>query len=291
MIRKLHRLATEYPIIRTILWGPISIRRSYLRLKEPRASEVLKRLESLVVGDLAIRMEEFEGAEFIIPATSHLFQRAARNGFYEPEWARTFLSHVEQGMDVVDIGANVGFYTVAAAKKGARVLAIEPTEGAFKRLHANVERNGVADRTILFNGLAADHNDHAEMHVVEGLEEYSSLAPIPEPYIRGHQSSTISLPARTIDSLVQEYRLSPRLIKVDVEGAEVQVFRGAAETLAKHRPAVMSELSNMLMGRFGTNCDDVVRIFVGLGYDLRGPDGGEAHQGDDGYGEVLFVPR
>jgi len=290
MLDSLRRAAKKYPVIRTVLWAPIAAKAAYLRSRERPANQIISWLETHVVGDVIVRLEEFD-AEFYLPATSRLFQRAAKYGHYEPEWAAMFLSHVEAGSHVIDVGANVGFYAVAAAKKGARVLAIEPTTGAFERLQKNVVHNRVADRVLAFNGLASDANAMAEMHVVEGLEEYSSMAPIYAPYIEGHQAQVTRVESRTIDSLVVEHGLSPRVIKVDVEGAEMQVFRGAAETLAAHRPVVMSELSDKLLARFGNSGDEVVSLFRERGYDVLSADGAPLVDRGDSFGEILCIPR
>src|SRR3546814_9977236 len=67
-----------------------------------------------------------------------------------PELARLFTSLVEPHLDVIDVGANIGLFTVLAGKRlgTGRVLAAEPTDGAFSRLTANVKNNRSEERRV-----------------------------------------------------------------------------------------------------------------------------------------------
>jgi FkbM family methyltransferase len=282
------RLARQYPLVKRVLQVPLPAYSALQRTLNKRSDAVLRRADDILVGDVIVKVKEFHG-EFIMSAKSDLFKRLLRHGFYEPAWSGAFLSFIKPGMDIIDVGANVGFYTVAAAKKGARVLAIEPAEGAFRRLQENVRRNGVEDSVVLFHGLASDTEGEHELHVIEGKEEYSSMAPIQPQYARG-EGETIKARSRTLDSLAAEFGFNPGLIKVDTEGAELLVFTGASGILAKDRPVVMSELSNTLLGGFGATGDEVVEIFSDLGYSVGLADGQPLSAGVDGYGEILCLP-
>src|SRR3546814_6448075 len=79
-------------------------------------------------------------------------------------------------LDVIDVGANIGLFTVLAGKRlgTGRVLAAEPTDGAFSRLTANVKNNGVSDRVILYNGLIAQSDGMAMLNVVKGRDRKST---------------------------------------------------------------------------------------------------------------------
>lgn len=242
----------------------------------------------MIVGDVVLRVPDFHG-EFAVSAKSHLFARLLRDGAYEPEYVAQYLLHVRPDIDVVDVGANVGFYTVAAAKRGARVLAIEPTAGAYRRLSENVHRNGVERQVILFNGLASDSSLERVLNVVDGMEEYSSMAPLRVGGGVG-LGRPVCTAARTLDSLVTEHGLRPRLIKVDAEGAEALVLRGAMKTLKQHRPVVLAEVSNALLSGFGATGDQIVTLFRDLGYDVRDGAGEPLSAGSDGYGEIVCIP-
>src|SRR3546814_5280958 len=91
------------------------------------------------------------------------------------------------------------------------------------------------------------------IHVIPGMEEYSSIGAL-HPAARaenGVQEHTVA--SDRLDDLVIRHDLKPGLIKVDVEGAEGLVFRGAMETLNKFRPVILSELSDPLLRELGTD--------------------------------------
>src|SRR3546814_11734989 len=89
---------------------------------------------------------------------SHLFRRLFINGEYEPELAKLFLKYLDPSRDVIDIGANIGFFSVLAGRRlsTGRVLSVEPTDAAFARLSMNVQLTGVSDRAIFPQGLISD---------------------------------------------------------------------------------------------------------------------------------------
>ncbi len=237
-----------------------------------------------------MRADEYQG-EFAFPPRSHLLRRILVTGAYEPELAKLFASLIEPNRDVIDVGANIGLFTVLAGKvlTTGRVLSAEPTAGAFSRLTANVARNGVADRVVLYNGLVAQSDSTAMLNVVEGREEYSSMAGIVHPSAAGEFAEPISFKTRTIDSLVAEHKLSPALIKVDVEGAEGMVFEGAENTLREHRPVVLSEFSRPLLRMNGSSPEDIVSLLQRCGYEVRNPFR-SGRPGAIDYDEIIATP-
>src|SRR3546814_11552837 len=85
--------------------------------------------------------------------------------------------YLDPSRDVIDIGANIGFFSVLAGRRlsTGRVLSVEPTDAAFARLSRNVQLNGVSDRAILHQGLISDTQGTNAIHVIPGMEEYSSI--------------------------------------------------------------------------------------------------------------------
>lgn len=276
---------------RFLLAGPLAVRRQWLRRQERVHGEILDRIARDVRGDLVVRVEEHDG-EFALSPRSHLARRVLRNGVFEPEIAELFYRHVDPARDIIDVGANVGFFTVGGARRltTGRVLAAEPTPGAFARLTRNVAHNGVADRVILFNGLVSDAEGEFEINAVDGMEEYSSMGSISHPSMDGMASAAFKAPALRLDDLVSRHGLNPALIKVDVEGAEHMVFAGAVETLKRYRPFVISELSEPLLRNLGGSAAGVVAFFEGLGYRVIDPMDPRAKPGQRAFGDIFCIP-
>jgi FkbM family methyltransferase len=249
-------------------------------------------MSEIVKGNVEFEAKEFDGV-FSINPRSHLLHRLLRNGYYEPRVTRLFLAHVRPEADVLDVGANIGFFTVAGAKKltAGRVLAAEPTTEAFNRLSENVARNGVADRVILFKGMVGSRRGTGQIHFVPGCEEYSSIDTPRHPAVRGKETKAEVVPIERIDDLVDRYGLRPAVLKVDVEGAEFSVFNGAQSTMSKYRPVVISEVWREGLGGNGCSGADIVRMFESLGYVVRDSNDPLARARLDMIGEVVCIPK
>jgi FkbM family methyltransferase len=126
-----------------------------------------------------------------------------------------------------DVGANVGLYTLLLAPRCRRVVAFEPVPRNLRYLHRHVELNRLENVTI------------APLAVTD-REGLASFAPGDNCAV-GHVDESGTQPVATvsIDGFVAQYGLAPSFIKMDVEGAEVLVLRGAERTLTAHRPAIV----------------------------------------------------
>lgn len=288
----LRRAYAGNSVMRKLLAGPVALRRQRIDRREDAAMAVTKRVAKRISSDVLLEMPEFMG-RFLCAPQSHVLRRVLLRGSYEPEVEQLFRRHLRPNADVVDIGANIGLFTVLAAHllHSGRVLAIEPTEAAFARLKANVDRNGANERAILFNGVAAAQEGSAAIHHIRGKEEYSSLKPLAHPSVADDEASVSQVEARTVDSLVGEHSLRPSLVKIDVEGAEMLVLEGALRTIATHRPVVLCEIAADLLGVFGSSQRDVIDYFERQDYrvlDTRDP----ARAPDSRlHGEILCLPR
>lgn len=294
----LERYIRQRPVLHRLLAGPRAVRRGWIKsrqLQATRASDkIFQNLATLAEDDIFMRIPEFQGT-FALSPQSDLFRRVVSEGSYEPELASLYAQHIDPERDIIDVGANVGFFTVFGAKQlsKGRVLAVEPTTGAYARLNRNIERNGVSEKVIAHKGLASDTDGEATINAVAGREEYASIGELVHPSIREQAASSATcetVPVSRLDDLVARHDLRPALMKVDVEGAEARVFAGAQEVLAKHRPVVISELSNFLLRRMDTHGGEVVRMFQDLGYTVVDPTDG-APPGSKDFGEILCIPR
>jgi len=142
----------------------------------------------------------------------------------------------------VDVGANIGVYTTRYAQAFANTLAIEPNPATFHILQANIALGRISNVIPLLMG-CSDHVGTGQLNVaVGGMLGWSRLGSDAD-----WDKYPIEVTLDTLDNLVIRAGLSERvaLLKIDVEGHEPQVLRGASKTLAEHRPIVLYEtLSN-----------------------------------------------
>jgi len=133
-----------------------------------------------------------------------------------------FLLHFLRPQDVfVDVGANIGSYTVlASAVCGAEVIAFEPDPDTMRDLRANVEINGMESRVELVEAALGSRDGSIEFTV--GQDTVNHVATLAD-------SNTRRVRMRRLDDVLEERK--PRLLKMDVEGYEGEVISGAEQTL------------------------------------------------------------
>ncbi|MDU8913525.1 FkbM family methyltransferase [Aestuariicoccus sp. MJ-SS9] len=153
-------------------------------------------------------------------------------GLHEYVDMRFVLDTLTPGDFFVDIGANVGSYTVLASKVcGVRTIAVEPDPDTAKALRRNIEVNGIEDRVRVVE--AALGATAGTVSFTVGRDTVNRVALAGDENVR-------EVPVRTLDGILDGE--VPRVIKIDVEGFEAEVFRGASATLADPRlEAVITE--------------------------------------------------
>jgi FkbM family methyltransferase len=292
MVSAIGEAMRRHPLLLGFL-KPLSASRAAVRnWRNAAHTAMLDRLASDLREDVCLRVRELD-SDFWMDPRSHLFRRVAGHGIYEPEMAALIRRYVHPDRDVVDVGANIGFVTIAAAKRlsSGRVLAAEPTPAAFGRLVRNVERNGVTDRVLLAQCLLGDRQTEMTLHVIPGQEEYSSLQPLVHPNANAEASVEQTLPMQRLDDLVARHGLDPAFLKIDVEGAEALVLAGARTMLERSRPVIVAEFSLPLLARFGAEPRAILQSLEALGYEVSDPGAVDGVAGRRTMGELLAIPR
>jgi len=140
--------------------------------------------------------------------------------------------YLKPGMNVVDIGANIGSHAILAAdlvSPGGKVLAVEADPSTFGILSENLSANRIAN-VQAFQKCVSDRVGVSTFNVNENSARSSMVRP---------GANVISVPTDKLDNLIPR-DLSIDLLKIDVEGADYLVLRGAAETLATRPPRIIA---------------------------------------------------
>lgn len=175
------------------------------------------------------------------------------------------LKKVSPGDWAIDIGANIGIVTgQLAARVGAsgRVWAIEPVFRNSECLRTLRERNGL--KMIQTFDVALGPGD-GTVTLRLPPPGNSAVASVTASWINADE---ITVPVRSLDSLVAERRSEGRLslIKIDVEGYESQVLAGASETLARFRPLLYVEFNDEILRDAGSSSMELLGQFRDAGY-------------------------
>ena len=145
---------------------------------------------------------------------------------WNPEEYNAFRADIRPGDTVLDVGANIGAYTVLFAQwvgPHGRVIAFEPAPEPYRALRMLVDANTVADRVTALDQAVSSLEGTAAFAAV-GVDGANRLT-------RTGDGMTVA--TTTIDAVCRRLNVRPRLIKIDAEGAELDVLRGARQTLAR----------------------------------------------------------
>jgi FkbM family methyltransferase len=166
-------------------------------------------------------------------------------GCYEKHFAELFGYLVTPGDRCVDVGANVGVHTVRLARlvgPEGEVIAIEPDPDVVQRTNRNVALNGVANVRVI-SAAASERAGQTRLFRPGPWDTNRARASLlHHPYLTG---ITRTVPVVTVDDVCAGEPVS--LIKIDVEGHEAAVVRGAAGTIAKYAPSVVFEYAPELL--------------------------------------------
>ncbi|HUA74451.1 MAG TPA: FkbM family methyltransferase [Solirubrobacteraceae bacterium] len=207
-------------------------------------------------------------------------------GTSEPLIQDLFAAHVPPGGVVWDVGANIGFYSLIAARlvgEGGKVIAFEPLPDNQRAVLRNVELNGLGNVELVALALS-DSEGEAELEIHDS-PTWAKLDTSGDTAFKRDTaaSGSVRVEVSTLDA--QLARLpAPQLVKMDIEGAEVAALRGASKLLGECRPALICELH-------GTNAA-VVELLRAHDYEVRAVESPEvAPEHAAWHVHVLATPR
>jgi FkbM family methyltransferase len=192
-----------------------------------------------------VRLTSEAGDVFEADLSSTLEWQLWAFGRYEPHFAELFSLLVRPGDRCVDVGANVGVHTVRLAKLAGQrgeVIAVEPDPELIRRAGRNVALNGL-ETVRLVNAAASDQPGEMQLYRPSPWDTNRARASLlHHPYLTGPATG---VPVVTLDDVCAGQRVS--LIKIDVEGHEAAVVRGAAATISREMPSIIFEYAPELL--------------------------------------------
>jgi FkbM family methyltransferase len=179
--------------------------------------------------------------QLTFPAKDVILAPALMGGFYEKIELDAFERLAAISGTIVDIGANIGLYCCVAADRapaGCKVVAFEPVPENLRYLRRNLEDNGLAERVVVEEQAVGQTGGKIDIYLLEGSTARHSASP---KNVR-NSTTSIAVPVVSLDDYIRQFRdRSIDLIKVDVEGYESAVLRGARRVLQENRPTLFIE--------------------------------------------------
>jgi len=211
----------------------------------------------------AIRRARIEGFDIFVALDDAAVGKGVAGGSYEPEVTAVFRRLLRPGMGVLDLGANIGYFTLLSASivgAAGYVLAIEPNPRNVRLLEASRRANGFAQVTISQTAAGRD-TGLLELHSSYSNGTTSDLSDAPDAVLGAEIVACVRA-----DALLRRGRRID-LIKADVEGAEYNALLGCRQTIEDHHPVIVSEFSPGLMpGISGITGEDYLRWLIDQRY-------------------------
>ena len=218
-----------------------------------------------------VRVEVEPGVNLLLDPEDLISQEILITGAWQPPVWRSIANGLSAGAVFLDVGAHIGYETIKASVivgQSGRVVSFEPNPGTLEQLRGNVVASHAA--TVIIEPIAC--TDKEQMLTLydstsEGNSGSSSLS-----LANADEAGRGSLPSytvrgRPIDDVVRELGLTRLdVIKVDVEGAEYLVLRGARETLLRFHPKLVMEVVPAQLANLGATVSDLVSLLTELGY-------------------------
>ena len=204
---------------------------------------------------------------FKMISRNYIANRSMMDGTFETDEIELIQKNLLNADVFVDVGANIGFYTCLARSLGKYVVAIEPQSQNLNCLYANLKNNNWQDTEVFRLGLS-NKPDLLTLYGASGPS--ASLVSGWAGYSKRFKRI---IPVNTLDTLLGDRFSGKKLfIKIDVEGAEYNVIRGALKTLSlSSRPTWFIEicLSEFHPGEMNPNYEATFNLFWQHGYEVR----------------------
>jgi FkbM family methyltransferase len=205
-----------------------------------------------------------------------------RNMLYEAETSHFMATVLRPGDAFIDVGTHVGYFSMLAASivgPGGTVISFEPELENYQHLLSHVELNGFA-HVAPINAAVGATTGRVEFHINGDNDGGHALWEVglhPFNQRSREKPTTRTVDLVSLDDILRGLEVLPRVIKIDVEGAEHSVLLGARETLQNRPvPFIVAEINRFGLERMGTS-EKAVRQYMGeMGYETYAfdPEGG-----------------
>ena len=207
--------------------------------------------------------KQFPGFSIYVRDSDAAVGRAVRSGVYEPHVTAVFQKHLKPGMHVLDIGANIGYFSMLSASLVTRtgsVMAIEPNAENVKLVELSRRANGFEQVTVV----QAAAGRELGLLVLNTAYSNGTTAALSDDAAQLADATTVA--CLRLDDVVPADR-QIGFIKIDVEGAEYNALLGASALIKRSHPVIASEFSpGLLRGISGVSAREYLQFVLDFGY-------------------------
>lgn len=198
--------------------------------------------------------------------SKRFFHRRYRTGdLHEPPVTRALVRRARHASVFADIGAHVAYYSCVAgvANRDLRLFLFEMNRDMIGTIERNLAQNGLANAVVV-NRPVADRQRLVSYPRASREPGLSMCDPV-----TANSGGHVLVHTVTLDAFFAEQGTWPDLIKIDVEGAELDVLRGARQIIAQRHPVMFVEVHPPLLGSFGASAAQVYAFLRTHGYTIQ----------------------
>jgi len=183
-----------------------------------------------------------------------------------------------EGGIVVDVGANVGEFTLRVVERfqkhkdsSYKVIAFEPNPVICEILRVQVLRNNLDDTVEIYNA-ALSKREGRSSFVIEDPSKNSARGHLATPHEMSNDFTnqhSFYVDVKTLDNVLATRELKVHIVKVDVEGAELFVLQGAQNILREDRPVLILEAVDAYMHTFNYSYAELIEFLIAHNYKIR----------------------
>lgn len=195
-------------------------------------------------------------------AFSHVLYVCQGHEKTEIDWCRRWLELGQPDQSLVDCGANIGYFSAVLSQSAdlRNVLAIEGNPKTSALCNKNLALLNIQNVKVIEAILSSDSSERYVIHDKPGAEPWQRAVKV--------NSETEAVPTTTLDQVIADFQLTPSLIKIDCEGFETLILKGAHTVLSKIRPAFMIECNDAALKAAGTDRHELFGLLQSLNYKL-----------------------
>lgn len=197
------------------------------------------------------------------------------DGQWEPQITKVFLETLQEGMNVLEVGANIGYYTVLAATrigKSGKIYSFEANPEIFEILLHNIAVNGLLERAELINKAVSNKSGTIKFHTLNRLRGASNITGFSQEILNkyGDEVKVIEVEALSLDEYFNNKDVGIDVIKIDAEGSEALILKGMRKLLA-HNPhiTIISEFAPSFISATGEDPAQFLEEIMSLGFKLK----------------------
>ena len=230
-----------------------------------------------VLGPARVQVEP--GISYFLDPSDLVPATILKTGEWQPEIWDSITPSLTDGGVFYDVGAHIGYFSMKAALRvgrAGRVVAFEPNPEILNLLRDNVTANGF--NNVMVEPIACtEREENLTLFAAPSVNTgASSLSRDNAAILQDQAPKPYSVRGRPIDDVTEELKLTRvDAIKIDVEGAEGLVLRGAINTLKRFHPKVVLEVVPRQLASFQTTPEDLISLFHSAGYNFSRPLGPE----------------